>query len=669
MSFDFGENIEGISTQPTVIQRSQLAYPLDQQSIGIIQDVLKKNIPTLNRVQAITLVSGTTRFEVRNTDVMDVSASAAVSIDTITNGYNGQILTLIFNDANVTLVHSASGNTGTLNLGGSNLTSSANATVQLIHDGTSWFINTVLNLSAISGTIGGFTIGATTISATNLTLTSGAANTANITVGTGATAAGLNSANAAGDISIWAGSTFANRATAPFRVEADGDVIATSVVLSTSVAISGIANNTSTDISLLGLTHDIVFSVTDADTIAWAAGTINLSNGRTFSIVAGNTGNMLALTYIYLDTTASSTVLQTTTTYSTAIGANKVLLGTAQNQTVTASFIPFGGGGGGQPLIDGAQIGALSIVAGNIAASTITAGKMSVTQLSAIAADLGTITAGTITGATIRTAASGARFNMNTTDLQGIDDASNIVFQVIVSGANVGDVMMGRYSSNEEGILWDKSAGRLKIRQREIKFFIRSEDMTNTNSAINTQDDFEFSLNLNGVGTEGAALITDTAKADSTKDFTFEADIKESSVGIIGATESAFWGIKGSTSVLTQGANYPTPANGNMTEDHAGFIFYEDPAVPNATLLIASVADGTTQTKSSSISVTTTNFNRYRIERVGTSIYFFVNNVLQATLTTNLPDDTTCALGFLGQAGGGVSHIVGRQGWSYIEEI
>lgn len=94
-------------------------------------------------------------------------------------------------------------------------------------------------ITATAGTIGGFTISATTISATNLTLTSGVANTANITVGTGATAAGLNSANAAGDIAIWAGSTFANRATAPFRVEADGDVIATSITATGTINATG----------------------------------------------------------------------------------------------------------------------------------------------------------------------------------------------------------------------------------------------------------------------------------------------------------------------------------------------------------------------------------------------------------------------------------------------
>lgn len=87
------------------------------------------------------------------------------------------------------------------------------------------------SIISTDGTIGGFTIASTTLSATNLTLTSGATNTANITVGTGATAAGLNSANVAGDIAIWAGSTFANRATAPFRVEADGSVITSDITI------------------------------------------------------------------------------------------------------------------------------------------------------------------------------------------------------------------------------------------------------------------------------------------------------------------------------------------------------------------------------------------------------------------------------------------------------
>lgn len=48
--------------------------------------------------------------------------------------------------------------------------------------------------------------------------------------------------------------------------------------------------------------HDLVFSSIDADTVAWASGTITMADGSTtYSITGANTGNMAARTYIYLD--------------------------------------------------------------------------------------------------------------------------------------------------------------------------------------------------------------------------------------------------------------------------------------------------------------------------------------------------------------------------------
>lgn len=259
------------------------------------------------------------------------------------------------------------------------------------------FIGTI---TATSGAIGGFNIGTDYIR-----------DVAN-SFGMASTVTGGD------DVRFWAGDTFANRATSDFRVTESGAVTASSITITggsiNGVPISGIPNSTATDLSLMEKSSSMVFSVTDADTIAWTSGTIAMSNGRTFSINSGNTGNMAALTYIYLDTAVSSVALQTTTTYSTAMGANKILIGMAQNNTVTAMFIPYGAG---QPLIDGANIGALSIVAGNIAASTITAAKMSVAQLSAITADLGTITAGAISGITI---AIGSANNIFKADSNGI---------------------------------------------------------------------------------------------------------------------------------------------------------------------------------------------------------------------------------------------------------
>jgi hypothetical protein len=135
---------------------------------------------------------------------------------------------------------------------------------------------------------------------------------------------------------------------------------------------------------------NIVFSSASDTQVNWTSGTIRLSDGTTYSISSGNTGAMAALTYIYLDIAISTTVLQTTTTYTTAVGDGKILVATAQNATAGASVLPVAGQ---QPIINGgAQITALSILAGNIAAGAITASKISVTSLSAITATMGSLT-------------------------------------------------------------------------------------------------------------------------------------------------------------------------------------------------------------------------------------------------------------------------------------
>lgn len=157
-----------------------------------------------------------------------------------------------------------------------------------------------------------------------------------------------------------------------------------------------------------------VWSVTDSNTIAWGAGTLTLSNGDTYAISAGNTGNMAAKTYVYFDLAASTTALQKTTTAANAVGAGKILIAVCEDNTTEAEYQVMNDY---QTNIDGARIVAGSIVAANIAAGTITAAKiaagtitaneiatgtitaanMNVSQLSAIAADMGSITAGTVT--------------------------------------------------------------------------------------------------------------------------------------------------------------------------------------------------------------------------------------------------------------------------------
>src|SRR3990167_6022182 len=95
----------------------------------------------------------------------------------------------------------------------------------------------------------------------------------------------------------WGANIATGFAAAPASVSKAGAGKFTDVTITggsiSSTPISAIPNSTATDISLLEATHDLVFSVTDKDTVAWATGTITLSNGRTFAIDAGNTGNMV----------------------------------------------------------------------------------------------------------------------------------------------------------------------------------------------------------------------------------------------------------------------------------------------------------------------------------------------------------------------------------------
>jgi hypothetical protein len=134
---------------------------------------------------------------------------------------------------------------------------------------------------------------------------------------------------------------------------------------------------------------NVVFTSTDADTISWAAGTVALADGTTYSIQAGNTGNMTVLTYLYVDVVSAPTVLTITTTYTTAIGDGKILVAVAQKNTTGASIIVLDGH---QIIMDGSQLVAASIVAGQLAANSVVAANISVSNLQAISANMGALT-------------------------------------------------------------------------------------------------------------------------------------------------------------------------------------------------------------------------------------------------------------------------------------
>ena len=278
-----------------------------------------------------------------------------------------------------------------------------------------------------------------------------------------------NSFHVQADADTWWGATEtnfdANNDNAKAYVLKTGVAKFQEITLSNNVTLIGLQSGS--EISIQGWQHDMAFTASDNDTVAWASGTITLMDGTTYSITGANTGNMAAITYIYLDTAVSTTALQTTTTASSAVGSGKILVAVAQNVTSgkSAVFQVFGGkalGGLGKLIVAG-DITAATITANEIAANTITANEINVSQLSAIAADLGTVTAGTVTGATLRTAASGSRINMDTTSLVAYDDAAAKVFEVLISGADVGDVIIGDYAGNQ-GIKYDKSAGTISYR-------------------------------------------------------------------------------------------------------------------------------------------------------------------------------------------------------------
>lgn len=152
---------------------------------------------------------------------------------------------------------------------------------------------------------------------------------------------------------IWLGAK--KFADAPFSVNMLGDVIASSITL-TQYNKSFVST--------------IAWTATDADTASWAAGTITLVDGTVYSIVLGNTGNIAATTYIYLDTAISTTVLQTTTTPANAIGANKIPLAIveagAAGTTVAIAILNSKG-----TILDGSKIVTNSLDADRIKASTI----------------------------------------------------------------------------------------------------------------------------------------------------------------------------------------------------------------------------------------------------------------------------------------------------------
>lgn len=143
-----------------------------------------------------------------------------------------------------------------------------------------------------------------------------------------------------------------------------------------------------------GWAHDLVFSATDQNTVAWEAGTITLAGGvGSFSIDAGNTGDIADITYIYLDIATSLTVLQTTGSAANAVGGGKIMV---------AACAPSGEAGKDAPFqVFGGEGGGVVIMADNILADSVDTNELVANSVTTAILDTYAVTAAKIAAAAV----------------------------------------------------------------------------------------------------------------------------------------------------------------------------------------------------------------------------------------------------------------------------
>lgn len=263
-------------------------------------------------------------------------------------------------------------------------------------------LNIVGTITATSGTIGGWSITTGEIFSGNFKLQS-----ANERILVGSATAPLTGAG------VFIGYDGGGSVNYDFRV---GDPATTYLHWDGSAGLLTVRGaviespGTGTSIGILGWTHDMVFSATDADTVAWASGTIRLQNGVTYSITGANTGNMTtdATRYVYLDTAASTTALQVSLTNADAVGANRILVAVcrrALNGTAAdhARFIVYGGSGGVGVFVTADEIAANTITGNKMVVNTLNASYISSLSFSGKTAtfDLGSVGGWTMSGGTL----------------------------------------------------------------------------------------------------------------------------------------------------------------------------------------------------------------------------------------------------------------------------
>lgn len=137
-----------------------------------------------------------------------------------------------------------------------------------------------------------------------------------------------------------------------------------------------------------GWTNTVNFSSVNENTVDWSEWSLTMPDWTVYTIAAGTTWIMTAITYIYLDVNESETTLQLTTTSWDSVGEDKLLVCVAKNQDAPKYAVY-------QNFWTNTQD--VFITADNIAANSITANEMQVNSLSALSANMWSLTSWTIT--------------------------------------------------------------------------------------------------------------------------------------------------------------------------------------------------------------------------------------------------------------------------------
>lgn len=155
-------------------------------------------------------------------------------------------------------------------------------------------------------------------------------------------------------------------------------------VSSTTLA-DGAVTPLKANLSLQGWQITTVWTSADYRKVQWGAGTLFTGDGTTYSIGAGNTGNMTAgyEHFIYFDVAVSTTALQVTTTAANAVGSGKILVGVAYpngDSAGKASFQMFGGVGKSMQIVTADWLAANSVTAGKVLANSLTGAEFAATM-------------------------------------------------------------------------------------------------------------------------------------------------------------------------------------------------------------------------------------------------------------------------------------------------